>query len=111
MGPSSAVVQEYGAKLIKILDEHNPQRDVSYRAEGTLEAVTAFVRIVPVTDEQKEQFAQAIHNLWVRYKQTQNIRVDLKQVVWPSNRFGIAALTALGYPPPIDDADKKANAA
>ena len=86
--------------LIALLDEHDPQRDLSFRAEGTAQAIEAFASTATLSTNEARELANAIIRVFVRYKQHEIIGRGANAEEWPTNRFALSALETLGIQKP-----------
>jgi len=86
--------------LVALIRSHDPKRDLSYRLEGTLQAVTVLAKNSDVTISEAKQLADAIIETCSAYRQTEGIGQGREKVEWPTNHYALETLAALGIPKP-----------
>lgn len=84
----------YCNALATLLNEQDPARDTSSRVEGVFLAIERLAQKMPLGDEDKATLKEAIRRACEIFKQMEGTPK------WPSNRFALAALDALGFPKP-----------
>lgn len=95
-------MEKFVQALIGILLAHDPKKyGISNRAEGTLEAITALAETVPLAPQIAQRLGDSIIQLCQRYNQFELIGRGASAKPWPTNRYALKALEALGIPRPV----------
>ena len=88
--------------LAELLEQHDQRKgDLSYRAEGTCEAVVVLAGLMALQADEKQQLADAIVKCFRQYNQVETIGRGAETQTWPNDRFASAALNALGFKRPV----------
>lgn len=84
--------------LADILNKQDPKKgDLSHRAEGTFEAIAALAKIENLPLPLKNLLANTVRRCCKTYSQ---VVEEVKGFPWPTNRFALEALHALGKQKP-----------
>ena len=105
MGPGNIVGAQNqflcATQLAELLEKHDQHKsDISNRAEGTCEAIAVLAKRVEFSVEEKKRLADGIIKCFRQYNQTETIGRGEDSQFWPTNRFAIAALNAIGLKKP-----------
>jgi len=88
-------------RLAAILAAHDKFRgDMSFRAEGTFEAIAAIAQAAGFGEEDRKRLYAAIVRCCSHYGEIEQIGRGVTSTLWPSNRFAAQALRALGFERP-----------
>ncbi len=92
------MITPYIKALIDLLVfKNDPKHDgLSNRAEGTFQAIAALGRSLPIEPVWAQQLGEAIIGACKRYNQFEMIGRSDSAKPWPTNRFALEALEALG---------------
>lgn len=94
--------QEFASGLAALLELHDPAKsDLSNRAEGTMQAIRLFAENCTIPTTAVKKLNDAVVNVCKTYKQTETIGRGDSAQHWPTNRFALQALAALGIKKPV----------
>ena len=89
-----------GDSLISMLMRHDPKKaDVPTHAEGIFECIQAFVQSGIMPEDMNARFLNAIISCCQVYNQYELVGKEKKP--WPTNRYALGAILALGFKKPI----------